>query len=158
MWSTALTTPLAAHIPASARPAALRAIKAVHTAVFLSVAGLIVLCASDGAHGRPRRRTAIAAGVAIAESAVYASNNGVCPLTPLAEELGAASGSVTDIFLPDPISRRIPLFSGTVLVVALVLNLRAVRRRRRVRDLVRTTHPGDPSTFPMAPFEDGVAA
>lgn len=132
-WSTAVTTPLAAHIPAGARPVVVTAIKAVHTAIFLSVAGLILLFAWDGIQGRPRRRSAIAAGVAFAESAIYASNNGVCPLTPLAEELGAASGSVTDIFLPDSISRRIPLVSGTVLVLGLVLNLRALFGNRHVR-------------------------
>ena len=68
--------------------------------------------------------------MAVAESAVFASNNGVCPLTPLAEELGAESGSVTDIFLPDWISERIPLFGSATLVVGLVLNLRARARGR----------------------------
>ena len=132
VWSEPLTAPLAAHISPGARPAVLIAIKAVHTAVFFSVAGLILLFTWDGIQGRPRRRTAIAASVALAESAVYVSNNGVCPLTPLAEELGAASGSVTDIFLPDAISRRIPLISGTVLLIGMVLNLRAYRAHRQV--------------------------
>ena len=36
-------------------------------------------------------------GVALTESAVYGSNNQVCPLIQLAEELGAPSGSVTDV-------------------------------------------------------------
>ena len=129
VWSLALTRPLAGHIPVGARPAVVGAIKAVHTAIFFSVAGLILLFAWDGVQGRPRRRTAIAAGVALTETAIYASNNLVCPLSPLAEELGASSGSVTDIFLPDWFSRRIPLVSGTVLVLGLALNLRASRRR-----------------------------
>jgi hypothetical protein len=98
--------------------------------IFLSIAGLIVLFTWDGVRQRPGRRTSLAAAVALAESAVYASNNQVCPLTPLAEELGAASGTVTDIFLPDWASRRIPVASGGTLVVGLVLNLRAWRRRR----------------------------
>lgn len=122
-----MTAPVAAHIPIRARPAMLGAIKAAHTAIFLSVAGLILLIAWDGIQGRPRRRTALAAGVALAETAVFLSNNLVCPLTPLAEELGAASGSVTDIFLPDAVSRRIPVVSGTILVMGVVLNLRAWR-------------------------------
>ncbi len=129
VWSLALTRPLAGHVPAGARPAVVGAIKAVHTAIFFSVAGLILVVAWDGVRGHPRRRTAIAAGVALAEAAIFASNNGVCPLTPLAEELGASSGSVTDIFLPDWFSRRIPLVSGTLLVLGLVLNLRAARLR-----------------------------
>ena len=104
-------------------------IKAIHTAIFLSIASLIVLFTWDGARGRLRRRTVAAAVVALAESAVYVSNNQVCPLSPLAEELGAESGSVTDIFLPDWLSRRIPVISGSVLIVGMVLNLRTWRNR-----------------------------
>ena len=106
------------------------AIKALHSAIFFSVAGLIVLFAWDGWRGRPRRRSGVAATIALAEAAVYASNNQVCPLTPLAEDLGAASGSVTDIYLPDWLSRRIPILSGSLLVVGLILNLHAWRSRR----------------------------
>ena len=103
---------------------------AVHTAVFLSVAGSIILFAWDGARQRPGRRKVIAAGVGLIEAAVYASNNQVCPLTPLAEELGASSGTVTDIFLPDQFARRIPLISSIVLVLGLALNARAWRGDR----------------------------
>jgi hypothetical protein len=66
--------------------------------------------------------------VAVAEAVVYVSNNQVCPLTPLVEELGAESGTVTDIFLPEWLSRRIPMYSGGLLIVGRVLNLRALRR------------------------------
>jgi hypothetical protein len=137
VWSGALTVWLAARIPVGSRSAALTIIKVLHTAIFLSVASLIVLFAWDGLKGRPRRRTPIAAAIAFAETAVFISNNQVCPLTPLAEELGAASGSVTDIFLPDWLSRRIPLVSGSVLVVGVVLNLRAWRGRPRVVEVSR---------------------
>jgi hypothetical protein len=113
-----MTTRLASLISARSRPAALVVIKAAHTAIFLSVAALIVLFAWDGLRQRPAQRTAIAPAVAIAESAVYVSNNQVCPLSPLAEELGAASGSVTDIFLPEGLSQRVPLIFGGILVLA----------------------------------------
>ncbi|MEW5992634.1 MAG: hypothetical protein AB1736_15005 [Chloroflexota bacterium] len=118
VWSGSLTTPLARRIPDARRGVAIVAIKAFHSAAFVSIAGLILLFTWDGLRGRLSRRTAIAATVAVAESAVYASNNQVCPLTPLVEELGAESGSVTDIFLPDWLSRRIPpIFGGLVLVL-----------------------------------------
>jgi hypothetical protein len=129
VWSGAITRPLGARIPDRWRAPAVRAIKAAHTAVFFSVASLILLFAWDGLRHRPRRRTAIAAGIALSESVVFASNNLVCPLTPLAEQLGASSGSVTDIYLPDWLSRRIPLVGGSVLALGLVLNLRAVACR-----------------------------
>lgn len=125
VWSGPLTSKIAPLVPGRRRRAALNVIKAVHSAIFFSVAALIVLFAWDGVRQRQSRRTGIAAGIAVAESAIFASNNLVCPLTPLAEELGASSGSVTDIFLPDWISRRIPLVAGTVLVVGLLLNARA---------------------------------
>ena len=131
VWSRSLTVPIARRIPPRRRSAALRAIKAIHTAIFFSVLAMIFLIAWDGARGRPRRRTAVATGIALTESAVFASNNQVCPLSPLAEDLGAASGSVTDIYLPGWLSRRIPVLSGTLLVVGLGLNLVACRRQAR---------------------------
>lgn len=130
-WSGGLTTPVAERVPETWRPGALTAIKIVHTAAFLMIGASILLFAWDGLRGRPRRRTAIAASVALTESAIYASNNQVCPLTPLAEALGAESGTVTDIFLPLWLSRRIPLISSGVLVVGVVLNGRALRRVER---------------------------
>jgi hypothetical protein len=108
IWSGALTGPLARHIPERWRPAVLVFIKAFHSAAFFSISGLILLFTWDGFRGRLRRRTAIAGAVALTESAVYASNNQVCPLTPLAEALGSPSGSVTDIYLPEWLSRRVP--------------------------------------------------
>ncbi len=124
-WSGRLTQPLAALVPHESRSAALVAIKALHTAIFLSIGGLLLVFVGDGIRQRPRRRTAIAVGVVLAESAIYVSNNQVCPLTPLAVELGAARGSVADIFLPDWLSRRIPVVGGIALLIGLLLNLRA---------------------------------
>jgi hypothetical protein len=130
-WSHHLTRPAARAIPTAWRPATLWSIKAIHTVLFASIGAAIVLFVWDGLMGRPRRRTATALGVALGETAVYLSNNQVCPLTPLAEELGAESGSVVDIFLPDAVARRIPVVSGTVLLAGIALNLAALARRRR---------------------------
>ncbi len=66
----------------------------------------------------------------LVETAVFASNNQVCPLTPLAEELGTERGSVADIFLPDWMSRRIPIIGGGALLLGIVLNGRAMWLRR----------------------------
>ena len=128
-WSRVITAPLTDLIPSGRRDEALAAIKAIHTAIFASVAGAILIALWDGLQGRPRRRTAIAAGMVVAETALYVSNNQVCPLTPLAEELGAAQGSVVDIFLPTWAARRIPLVAGTAALLALALNARAVRSK-----------------------------
>jgi hypothetical protein len=127
VWSGAIIEPLTKFIPTERRLQALAAIKAIHTAIFFSIASAVVLTLWDGIRGRPGRRTAIAGGVVLAESALFVSNNQVCPLTPLAEELGAGRGSVVDIFLPDWAARRIPVVAGSAAALALVLNLRAWR-------------------------------
>jgi hypothetical protein len=101
VWSGVLTTRLAAFVPECHRSTALSLIKALHTVIFASVGSAIGLFVWDGLRRRPGRRAAIALGIVLTESAVYASNNQVCPLTPLAEKLGAERGSVADIFLPD---------------------------------------------------------
>lgn len=136
-WSGALTAPLARRIPRQWRSTALVLIKAIHSLAFFSIAGLIGLFTWDGFRGRRRRRATVAGLVAFAESAIYASNNMVCPLTPLAEELGAPSGSVTDIYLPDWLSRRVPLFGGGTFLLGLVLHarLRLKPRAQPARDI-----------------------
>jgi hypothetical protein len=131
-WSDALTRPLAARIPSERRVVTLRGIKAFHSAAFFSIAAMVILVAADGARGRPGRRTGAALTVALAETVVYASNNQVCPLSPLAEELGAESGSVTDIYLPGWLSERIPVIFGTILAIGLTLDVRAWLAGRRV--------------------------
>ena len=132
VWSHVLTAPLARRVPQGQRAIVLALIKGFHSVAFFSIGGLILLFTWDGLRGRPSRRAKVAGMVAIAESAIYGSNNMVCPLTPLAEELGASSGSVTDIYLPDFLSRRVPLFGGGTLLVGLVVHGRLwVTRRTR---------------------------
>ncbi len=113
---------------------ALVGVKAVHTAAFLVVAGSIGLTVVDGVLRRPGRRTGVAAGIALTECAVYAANGFVCPLTPLAERLGAERGAVSDIFLPDPIARNLAPIATPILIAGLVLDVAAIRRRRRIGD------------------------
>ena len=126
-WSRVITAPLSGVIPPDRRGEALSVIKAIHTAIFASIAGAIVIALWDGLQGRPRRRTAIAGGMVVAETALYVTNNQVCPLTPLAEELGAAQGSVVDLYLPPWAATQIPLVAGTAALVALALNVLALR-------------------------------
>ena len=130
IWSQLLTVPVARRVPIGWRPAVLTAIKGLHTVIFASVGAAILLLIWEGLRQRPGRRAAVALGVTLAESAIYASNNQVCPLTPLAEKLGAERGSVADIFLPDWLSRRIPLLGGGALVLGLVLNAQALLNGR----------------------------
>lgn len=131
-WSGPITAPAARLIPEDRRGHALTAIKAIHTAIFFSIAGALAFTMWDGLRGKPNRRTLAAGGVVLAESALYVSNNQVCPLTPLAEELGAESGSVVDLFLPAWAARSIPAVAGSAAFLALALNLRAWGAKGRI--------------------------
>jgi hypothetical protein len=138
VWSGGLTTPLAAVVRPEWRASALNGIKAIHTAIFATVGGAILLVVWDGVLQLPRRRTVVAGCLVVVESAIYASNNQVCPLTPLAEQLGARRGSVADIYLPDCLSRRIPVIGGSAMLAGLALNaLARLRNARSNRPWVR---------------------
>jgi len=131
VWSDTLTVPLAAVIPPRCRTSILRGIKAFHTAAFVVISGALLVFAWEGMRGRRGALARGAATIAIAETAVYVSNNQVCPLTPLAEQLGATSGSVTDIYLPRWVSERVPAVGGSVLVIGLVAHVAAWRPQAR---------------------------
>jgi hypothetical protein len=111
------------------RRVALVAVKAVHSAVFLVVLASILWLVATGLAGRRGRSVTLAAAMVAGESLVFLANRGVCPLTPLAERLGADDGSVSDIFLPERLARTIPLWSTVLVVVGIGLHLRSWRRR-----------------------------
>ena len=96
-------------------------IKAVHSLIFIvnSVSVIVVFWA--GVSGQRSRWTNPALAAALIESGVFVANKGRCPLTGLAENLGADSGRVSDIFLPRWLADRIPLIFGPPLAIGLVL-------------------------------------
>jgi proline iminopeptidase len=114
-------------------PVAVVAVKTVHTAIFMLELASIAWLAVSGLVGRRDRTVAVATGAVGLEIAVFLANDGVCPLTPLAERLGATRGSVSDIFLPDAVARTIPIWSTGLLVVAGLLHMRSALRGRGAR-------------------------
>ncbi len=114
-------------------PVAIIAVRAVHTAVFAVELASILWLVVSGLMGRRDRSVAIAAGLVTIEAGVFLANAGVCPLTPLTERLGASRGSVSDIFLPGPVARTIPVWSSALVVLAVVLHARSVSPGRRPR-------------------------
>ena len=103
--------------------------RAIHTAIFgveLAAIGWLVV---SGFVGRRDRSVGLAALAVTAEAAVFIANDGVCPLTPLTERLGAERGSVSDIFLPDAVARTIPIWSSALLAVAVVTHARSFLTR-----------------------------
>jgi hypothetical protein len=106
-------------------------VKGVHSLIFLVELGAILWLVVSGLIGRRDRSVAVAGCLVAAEAAVFVANSGVCPLTPLAERLGARRGSVSDIFLPDPVARTIPLWWSALVAIGIGLHVRGLLRRRR---------------------------
>jgi hypothetical protein len=115
--------------PVDARRLAL--IRAVHTAAWASIESCVGYLLWSGATGRSDRRAAVAAAVVGGECLVFAADGFRCPLTGLAEAAGAASGSVTDIYLPNWFARNLPAIHLPLLVVIGWLHRRALRPHRR---------------------------
>jgi hypothetical protein len=117
----------------SSRPA-LIAVKAVHTLLWFLIESAVVYLLVAGLRGRSDRRAAIAGAVVATETAVFLGNGARCPLTGLAESLGAESGSVTDIFLPKWFAHYLPVIHVPVVGLAIYLHgrnlLRASDRRQ----------------------------
>jgi len=109
----------------------LAVVRAVHAAVFLVELAAILWLVVTGLVGRRDRTVALAGALVAAEAAVFIANGGVCPLTPLAERLGARRGSVSDIFLPDAIARTIPIWSSTLVALGVALHVRRLISGRR---------------------------
>ena len=114
------------------RTVTLAFVRAVHSAVFLVELAAILWLVVTGITGRRDRSVAVAGGLVAVEAAVFVANSGICPLTPLAERLGAGRGSVSDIFLPDRVARTIPIWSSALVVLGATFHLRALLKERRI--------------------------
>jgi hypothetical protein len=109
---------------------ALALIKAIHTLALSSIEGCMVCVLYAGFARRSDRRAGIAAGVVAAESLIFAGNGFRCPLTQVAERLGAERGSVTDIYLPRWFARNLPAIHVPLIGLAGFLHARNLRARR----------------------------
>ena len=109
------------------------AIRTVHSVIFLAELGSILWLVVTGIAGRRDRSVGVAAVLVAVESAVFVANDGICPLTPLAERYGAASGSVSDIWLPDAVARTIPYWTIPLVILGAALHVRGALAGRRSR-------------------------
>ncbi len=109
--------------------AELVAIKAIHSLIYFTLEFCVGYLLYSGLTKRQDRTTAIAAAAIGAESLIYFGNGRRCPLTGLAEGLGAARGSVTDIYLPRWLAARIFTIHAPLVVVAVFLHVRLLLHR-----------------------------
>ena len=106
------------------RRVALVAIKAFHSAVFFALAGALVDFYWSGVRGRSDRRAALAGATVGVEAVIFAANGFRCPLTSIADDLGAESGSVSDIYLPPLIGENLPYITGPIFAIGGLLHAR----------------------------------
>lgn len=109
-------------------------VKFVHTLVFLLLSSCVLYILFCGITNRFPRNAFLAILLILIEGVILLLNGGQCPLTTLAEHLGAADGQVADIFLPRWFADRLfalctPLFvaSSILLLIRRLLN-RKLRR------------------------------
>src|SRR5712692_5851955 len=110
---------------------ALVGVKTLHSLIYFSIEFCMGYLIYTGLKGREDRRTAIAAGVVAGESIIFLGNRCRCPLTGVAEDLGAARGSVTDIYLPRWLASNIFPLHVPLLALALCLHARNFLQRSR---------------------------
>ncbi len=100
-------------------------VKVVHTAVFVVLSACVVYVLMSGAFNRITPWTWGAIAAIVVEGMVLAASGGKCPLTAVAERLGAVNGSVSDIFLPQWFADRIfPICGGFFLIGCLLIAAR----------------------------------
>jgi uncharacterized protein YndB with AHSA1/START domain len=115
--------------PDAPRRAALATVKLVHTLAWFSIESCMVYVLWAGFKRRSDRRAAVAAGVVATESLIFAANGFRCPLTQVAERVGAERGSVTDIYLPRWFAHNLPAIHVPLILLAGYLHRRNLRGR-----------------------------
>jgi|KBSMisStaDraftv2_1062788.scaffolds.fasta_scaffold1351103_2 hypothetical protein len=131
--------PDAAVVTEARHPIAIIALKSVHTLIFAGELSAILWLVVSGLIGRRDRSVGIAAIAVAVEATVFLANDGVCPITPMTEHMGAADGSVSDIFLPGAVARTTPIWSVSLLAIAGLLHVRALRRAQVFDSVERRT-------------------
>lgn len=96
-------------------------VKLIHTVIFWVLSSCVLYALYSGIADSITTWTWIAVGLVLVESVILAAFGWTCPLTILTERLGAARGSVSDIFLPKWFADRIFPICGTTYVVAVLL-------------------------------------
>ena len=102
-------------------------IKVLHTIVFAVLSACVAYVLMSGAFNQITSWTWGAIAAIVGEGLILAASGGRCPLTSVAERLGAVDGSVSDIFLPKWAADRIfPICGGFFLVGCLLIAIRMV--------------------------------
>jgi hypothetical protein len=103
-------------------------IKVAHTIIFWILSCSVLYALYSAVFDRIDAWTGVAVSLVLVESVVLIAAGWKCPLTTLAESLGASDGSVVDIFLPKWFADRIfPVCGTTFLIASVLLVMRLLR-------------------------------
>ena len=133
------------------------AVKVGHTLAWFSIESCMLYVLFAGVARRSDRRAALAGAVVAGESLIFALNGFRCPLTDVAEHLGAERGSVTDIYLPRWFAHNLPAIHVPLIVVAGYLHARNLLRHRFARPGPCAHGPDNVTFAPTARAEPGCA-
>lgn len=122
-WPVRFPAEMADH---PAGPKTLMVIKAVHTLAWFSIESCVLYVLYAGLRGRSNRGAAVAAAVVAGEVLIFSANGFRCPLTDLAERLGAERGSVTDIYLPRWFAHNLPVIHVPLVILAVFLHRKSI--------------------------------
>lgn len=117
--------------PPPANRAAITAITVGHTLAWFSIEGCTVYVLYAGFTRRSDRRAGIAAAVVAGEALVFTANRFRCPLTQLAQRLGASHAGVTDLWLPKWFAHNLPAIHAPLLLLAVYLHARNLTHAER---------------------------
>jgi hypothetical protein len=95
-------------------------IKLVHSIIYFFMVACLIYILYCAIARRYDWTLLVALGAILFEGLVLLINRGTCPFTPLAEKYGAARGSVTDLFLPEWLSRHTFRISTIVFIIELI--------------------------------------
>ena len=82
------------------------AVKALHSAIFILMVVAIAYLLFAGIADYDGWPAMVAISLPAIEGVIYFGNRMRCPLTDLAESIGAENGSVTDMFMPRVLADR----------------------------------------------------
>jgi len=111
----------------TARLRSITFIKSVHTIAFVPLSVMLFFLVYEAVTGKVSMVTWVAIGVFLAQGVLLATNNGRCPLTKYAEEIGSPHGQVTDFFFPKWFADHVFQVYGALFFLSLaILAARAV--------------------------------
>jgi hypothetical protein len=95
-------------------------VKSVHSVIFFFLTGWLFILLYEVVCDRLTVLSGVAIAIFVAEGILLVARGWRCPLTVYAEKLGAASGQVTDIFLPKWLADRIFVIYGYLFGIGVI--------------------------------------